>query len=305
MPANGQSKKKQIVSLNVTIDSLENALSQSKGKILSLEQQMKVLENKFNLKMEEHSNEKSNLNNTIEQLRKKNDILQIALDETNNQLAQLQKKKIEKNEKFLRVLSDSARNATLISELIPENCIVQASEIYDINGDFIDDFVVIYQDTVGFSNQWPYSGSFFNSPIIIEGYIFNRNLKSLEKIFHCTDLIYYWNSPYGEEVSIQLKRDNNLVSLILNHDGISFIVHVHENIVFNYDQNENDFLLNSIEFLAISRDETQQVEGCYLADFEEKIIEVHNKPKRIINFEAPTLSEWPNGNWKLLGWRSE
>lgn len=337
LPVIAQSKKKQILSLNVTIDSLENALSQSKGKILSLEQQMndhdaknemeinkqkgelqelqtqlqqtqeakEVLEGKFNLKMEEHSYEKSNLNSTIEQLRKKIDILQIALDETNSQLAQLQQKTIEKSEKFLRVLSDSARNATLISELIPENCVVHASEIFDIDGDFIDDFVVIYQDTVGFTNLWPNSGNFFNSPIILEGYIFNRNLKSLEKIFHCTDLIYYWNSPYGEEVSIQLTRDNNRVSLILDHHGISFIVHVHENIVFNYVQNENDFLLNSIEFLAISRDETQQVEGGYLADFEEKIIEVHNKPKRIINFEAPTLSEWPNGNWKLLGWRSE
>ncbi len=199
MPANGQSKKKQIVSLNVTIDSLENALSQSKGKILSLEQQMndneaksekeinklkgelqelkgnlqelqaqlqqtkeakEMLENKFNLKMEEHSYEKSNLNSAIEQLRKKNDVLQIALDETNNQLAQLQKKTMEKNEKFLRVLSDSARNATLISELIPENCIVQASEIYDINGDFIDDFVVIYQDTMGLVNSRNQGDSF-------------------------------------------------------------------------------------------------------------------------------------------------
>ncbi len=46
MPANGQSKKKQIVSLNVTIDSLENALSQSKGKILSHEQQMNDNESK-------------------------------------------------------------------------------------------------------------------------------------------------------------------------------------------------------------------------------------------------------------------
>jgi hypothetical protein len=43
----------------------------------------------------------------------------------------------------------------------------------------------------------------------------------------------------------------------------------------------------------------------FLADFEKKIIEDYNKPKKKINFKAPTLSEWPNGNWKLLGWKNE
>jgi hypothetical protein len=340
MPANGQSKKKQIVSLNVTIDSLENALSQSKGKILSLEQQMndneaksekeinklkgelqelqtqlqqtqeakEVLEGKFNLKMEEHSKEKSNLNNTIELLKKKIDILQIALDETNNQLVQLQKKTIEMSEKFLRVLSDSARNATLISELIPENCVVHASEIFDIDGDFIDDFVVIYQDTMGLVNSRN-QGDSFDHPIILEIFLFNRNSKSLDKKIQSIDLIsslfFFWGNPYSEDIGIEFYRTDDEVILKINHRGLSTEIEG-EDISFNYNRTDHDFHLTKIECFSFSRiDNDHPMTQLYLADFEKKIIEDYNKPKRRINFEAPTLSSWPNGNWKFLGWKSE
>lgn len=200
------------------------------------------------------------------------------------------------------MLSDSARNATLISELIPENCIVQASEIYDINGDFIDDFVVIYQDTNGF--QTFMGGDLFNSPIIIEVYFFNRVSKTLENRIHCAELFSSWGTPWDEDIGIEFVSKNEGINLEFWHYGMGSS-HETETVIFRYNAESEDFKLSLIDHSSMSRIGDHPITQWFLADFEKKIIEDYNKPKRKINFKAPTLSEWPNGNWKLLGWRGE
>ena len=360
MPANGQSKKKQIVSLNVTIDSLENALSQSKGKILSLEQQMNdneaksekeinslkaelqelkgnlqelqaqlqqtkeakgVLENKFNLKMEEHSYEKSNLNNTIEQLRKDKEelknsteqlkkkikILQTALEETSNQLVQIEqqekKQKASKyNDNILIALNDSVREALFRSEIIlkiiPENSLVIASVIYDFDGDNNNDFVIIYQDTLGHDKTE--MDDYYWSPMIFSGYFFNKELKTFEEKFHCVDLINAWGSEYGEDIWMSGERD----TIIIYHYGMTS-EHENERFVFFYDFEDKEFIIQSYVSNAIHRFFTNQfnepeVTEDFIIDFKKKSIHSFGELTEQVNFAAPTLSSWPNGNWKLL-----
>ncbi len=360
MPANGQSKKKQIVSLNVTIDSLENALSQSKGKILSLEQQMNdneaksekeinklkgelqelkgnlqelqaqlqqtkeakgVLENKFNLKMEEHSYEKSNLNNTIEQLRKDKEelknsteqlkkkikILQTALEETSNQLDQIEQQEKKQqasknNENLIIALNDSVREALFRSEIIlkiiPENSLVIASEIYDFDGDNNNDFVVVYQDTLDHDTTDIYD-YIWNNPIIFSGYFFNKELKTFEERFHCVDFITNHNVNKLDGYS-----NSSNETLLCIRKG-PWELYEHE-LIFFYDRTEMDFILQDYYYYHDDTEDGHVITGeqGYI-NFKEKTIKYEfDVPIEQINFEAPTLSSWPNGNWKLL-WELE
>jgi prefoldin subunit 5 len=305
------------------INKLKGELQELRGELQELQTQLqqtqeakKVLESKFNVKMEEHSKEKSNLNNTIEQfrkdkeelknsteqLKKKIKILQTALEETSNQLVQLEqqekKQKASKyNDNLLIALNDSVREALFHSEIIlkiiPENSLVIASEIYDFDGDNNNDFVIIYQDTLGHDKTE--MDDYYLSPMIFSGYFFNKKLKSFEEKFHCVDLIHPWDSPSGEEIWMTSEKD----TIIIDHHGMTS-EHEGESLEFYYDHEDKEFIIQLYHRSAMDRFNNLEDTEDFFIDFKKKTIFSFGEPIEQLNFEAPTLSTWPNGNWKLL-----
>jgi hypothetical protein len=206
---------------------------------------------------------------------------------------------MDRNTKLCLLLSDSIRDALFYSEIIlnniPENSLVVASKIYDFDGDYNNDFVIIYQDTINHENSDVEED--YDNPMILAIYFYDEILDSFEVKFHCADLI-------SSEDDVKIDIYSNTLNETLLMIKMEWVYERTE-LEFFFDRKEMDFILQDYYYTVEVPEDGHMITDYSYIRFREKTISGFDLPIEQVNFEAPTLSSWPNGRWQLppLSWR--